>query len=46
MKMLIDIEMKIFRGLNIKVVFLQNIVTDLVLGFDIKEIFTRSIVFI
>ena len=46
MKMLIDIEMKIFRGLNIKVVFLQNIVTDLVLGFDIKEIFEEYCVYI
>ena len=37
--MLIDIEMKIFKGLDIKVIFLQNIITDLLLGFDIKEIF-------
>lgn len=39
MKMLIDIEMQIFKGLNIKVVFLQNIITDLILGFDLKDIF-------
>lgn len=39
MKMLIDIEMKMFQGLNIKVVFLQNIVTDLLLGFEIKTVF-------
>lgn len=39
MKMLIDIEMKMFRGLNVKVVFLQNIVTDLLLGFSIKRVF-------
>ena len=37
--MLIDVEMKIFKGLNIKVVFLQNIVTDLLLGYEVKEIF-------
>ena len=39
MKLLVDIELKMFRGLNIKAVFLQNIVTDLMLGFEIKEIF-------
>jgi hypothetical protein len=31
--------MKMFRGLNIKAVFLQNIVTDLLMGFDVKEAF-------
>jgi hypothetical protein len=39
MQMLIDVEMKMFDGLNTKVVFLQNIVTDLLLGFDIRLIF-------
>ncbi len=39
MQMLIDTEMKIFQGLNLKVVFLQNIVTDLMLGYDIKIVF-------
>jgi len=39
MQMLIDVEMKMFQGLNIKVVFLQNIITDLLLGYDLKEIF-------
>jgi len=39
MQLLIDIEMKIFRGLDVKVMFLQNIVTDLLLGFGIKEVF-------
>ena len=32
MQILVDIEMKIFKGLKIKVIFLQNIVTDLLLG--------------
>lgn len=41
MEMLVDIEIKIFRGLNIKVLFLQNIVTDLLLGFGIKEVFVK-----
>ena len=37
--LLVDNEMKMFRGLNVKVVFLQNIVTDLLLGFKAKEVF-------
>lgn len=40
MQILVDIEMKIFRDLNVKVIFLQNIVTDLLLGFGTKEVFT------
>ena len=39
MQMLIDVEMKMFNGLNVKVVFLQNIITDLMLGFNVKEVF-------
>ncbi len=39
MQMLIDVEMKMFKGLNIKVVFLQNIITDLILGYGVKEVF-------
>jgi hypothetical protein len=39
MHILIDIEMKMFKGLNVKVVFLQNIITDLLLGYDFKLIF-------
>lgn len=39
MQMLIDMEVKMFKGLDIKVVFLQNIITDLILGYGIKEIF-------
>lgn len=39
MKMLVDIEVKIFKGLDVKVVFLQNIVVDLLLGYGAKEIF-------
>lgn len=41
MQLLIDIEMKIFRGLDVKVMFLQNIVTDLLLGFGVKEVFVE-----
>jgi len=39
MQMLIDVEMKMFKGLNTKAIFLQNIITDLFLGFEISEIF-------
>jgi len=39
MQMLIDVEMNIFKGLNVRAVFLQNIVTDLILGFGIRELF-------
>ena len=39
MEMLVDVEYKMFRGLNVKVFFLQNIVTDLMLGYGIREVF-------
>ena len=39
MQMLIDVEMKMFDKLNVKVIFLQNIITDLLLGFKVKDIF-------
>jgi hypothetical protein len=39
MQMLIDIEFRIYNGLNVKVLFLQNIVVDLLLGFNIKDLF-------
>ncbi len=39
MEMLIDVEYKMFKGLNCKVLFLQNVVTDLLLGIGIKEVF-------
>jgi len=41
MQILIDIEMKIFRKLNVSVLFLQNIVTDLLLGFGVKKAFVE-----
>ncbi len=39
MEMLIDVEYKMFKDLNVKVFFLQNIFTDLILGYEIKEVF-------
>ena len=39
MEMLIDVEYKMFRGLDVRCLFLQNVITDLVLGYNIKEVF-------
>ena len=41
MKLLVDVEMKMFHGLDVRVVFLQNIVTDLVLGLGCTEMFAH-----
>lgn len=38
-KILIDSEMKMFRGLDTPVIFLQNVMVDLLLGMGSKEIF-------
>lgn len=46
MQMLIDVEMKMFKGLNVKAIFLQNIITDLILGYGIKEIFEEYCIYI
>ena len=40
MKILIDVEMKMFRGLNTPVIFLQNVIVDLILGMGMTEVFT------
>ena len=39
MQMLIDVEYRIFKGLNVKCLFLQNIIVDLVLGYGMREVF-------
>jgi hypothetical protein len=41
MKLLIDAEMMMFRGINTPVIFLQNIVTDLILGLGMNEVFVE-----
>ena len=41
MKLLVDGEMKGFRGLNTPVVFVQNVVTDLVLGLGLHGVFAE-----
>jgi hypothetical protein len=38
MELLVDSEMKMFKGINTPVVFLQNVVTDLLLGLGMKDI--------
>lgn len=40
LKILVDVEMKMFRGLNTPVIFLQNVIVDLILGMDMTEVFT------
>jgi hypothetical protein len=43
MKLLIDAEMRMFKGLRVKAIFLQNIVTDLLLGLGSKEVFIEFV---
>jgi hypothetical protein len=38
-KMLVDAEMKMFHGLSTPVIFIQNVVTDLLLGLGMKDAF-------
>jgi hypothetical protein len=38
-KMLVDAEMKMFQGLSTPVIFIQNVVTDLLLGLGMKDAF-------
>jgi len=38
-KILVDMEMKMFRGLETPVIFLQNVIVDLLLGMGMKESF-------
>ncbi|MCO4293685.1 hypothetical protein NF867_12500 [Solitalea sp. MAHUQ-68] len=38
MELLIDTEMKMFKGINTPVIFLQNVITDLLLGLGMKDI--------
>jgi hypothetical protein len=41
MKLLVDGEMKGFKGLNTPVIFLQNVVTDLLLGMKLNGVFAE-----
>lgn len=39
MEMLIDVEMKLFKNVNTPIIFLQNVVTDLLLGLRMYDMF-------
>jgi hypothetical protein len=39
MELMIDAELKAFKGINTPVIFLQNVITDLLLGLGMKDIF-------
>ena len=39
MKLLVDAEMRMFEGIKTPVIFLQNVVTDLLLGMKMKDFF-------
>jgi len=41
MKLLVDGEMKSFKGLNTPVIFVQNVVTDLLLGMKLHGVFAE-----
>ncbi|RPA68320.1 hypothetical protein EF405_11680 [Cyclobacteriaceae bacterium YHN15] len=38
MELLVDAEMKMFKGINTPVIFLQNVITDLLLGLGMNEL--------
>ena len=39
MELLIDAEMKMFKGIDTPVIFIQNVITDLILGLGMKDVF-------
>lgn len=39
--MLVDVEMKVYRRLDFKAIYLQNIVTDLLLGLEFRDVFVE-----
>jgi hypothetical protein len=41
MQLLVDTEMRMFKGMNIEVIFLQNVVTDLLLGLGMYDFFSE-----
>lgn len=41
MKQLVDAEMKMFEGLSTEVIFLQNVLVDLMLGLGMKKVFVE-----
>jgi hypothetical protein len=43
---LVDVEMKIYRQLDFKAIYLQNIITDLLLGLQFRDIFVEYCAYI
>ncbi len=41
MELLIDAEMKMFRGIETPVIFIQNVLTDMILGLGMKDVFVE-----
>lgn len=41
MQLLVDAEMKMFKGINTPVIFLQNVLVDLILGLGMFEVFSE-----
>lgn len=41
MELLIDAEMKMFRGINTPVIFIQNVLVDMILGLGMYDIFKK-----
>ena len=41
MEILIDVEMKMFKDIHTPIIFIQNVVTDLILGLGMKNIFVE-----
>ena len=41
MQILIDAEMKMFKGINTPVIFIQNVITDMVLGLKMYDVFAE-----
>ncbi len=39
MELFIDAEMKMFRGIDTPVIFIQNVLTDMILGLGMKDVF-------
>lgn len=39
LQLLIDAEVGMFKDLDVKVIFLQNVITDLLLGYQVKDVF-------
>jgi len=46
MELMIDAEMKMFKGITTPVIFLQNVITDLLLGLGMKEVLKAFYIYV